>query len=76
LECLNTNTTGLSENPFSAITFTSKIGAPSTLEPHVDLIVPDVTVGFVAQGLEKSLVDSGNPMIMTSLFSALIDLGN
>ncbi|HZD82301.1 MAG TPA: hypothetical protein VE076_05415 [Nitrososphaeraceae archaeon] len=63
MKCLSTDTTGLPGNPFSAITFTSKIGTPPTHEPHVDLIVPDFTVGFAAHGLKKSLVDSGNPMI-------------
>ena len=65
MECLSTDTTGLPENPFSAITFTSELGTPPTHEPHVDLIVPDVTFGFVAYKLEKSLVDSGNPTILS-----------
>jgi hypothetical protein len=54
---------GLPEKPMPTIVFASKAGRPCKLEPHVDLIVPDLISGFVANELKILLFDSGNPTI-------------
>jgi hypothetical protein len=58
------------------ITLASNNGSPLKVKPHVDLMVRDLISGFVANGLKKLLFESGNPIIIILLWSALIDVGN
>jgi hypothetical protein len=76
LESLDMDIAGLPEKPIPAIVFTSKAGRSPKLEPHVDLMAPDLTSGFVTNRLKVPLFDTGNPTITISLFSDLIAVGN